>query len=272
MYRLSLELNFVNTVFPSGGVSGFSYINVRMRGEDISGAKSTLVQMMRFVLLFISFQLLLFVGLLMLAIGGKANDVVILVGGSLTTLLLIATVLITFVIGSKQRINSFFTFATRLINRLIHLFRRDRPEAINIQKVQDVFSELHDHYMHIRRNLDVLRKPLLFALLGNATETTAIYAVYIAFGHFVNPGAVILAYAVANFAGLLSVLPGGLGIYEALMTAVLAAGGVPASISLPVTIMYRVGNMAVQLPPGYILYHRALNAEPIQSEPPIHTG
>ena len=69
----------------------------------------------------------------------------------------------------------------------------------------------------------------------------------------------IIAYAIANFAGMVSVLPGGIGIYEALMTGVLAAGGVPPAISLPVTVMYRVVNMSVQLPPGYFLYHRALH-------------
>jgi uncharacterized membrane protein YbhN (UPF0104 family) len=48
---------------------------------------------------------------------------------------------------------------------------------------------------------------------------------------WVNPGAIILAYAVANFAGLISILPAGVGIYEALMSAVLAATGIPAGVS-----------------------------------------
>jgi uncharacterized protein (TIRG00374 family) len=72
---------------------------------------------------------------------------------------------------------------------------------------------------------------------------------------------VIIAYAVANFAGLVSILPGGIGIYEGLMTLVLAASGIPSGVSLPVTVMYRVVNMLVQLPPGYVLYHRALHSD-----------
>jgi hypothetical protein len=42
------------------------------------------------------------------------------------------------------------------------------------------------------------------------------------------------------------------------MTAVLVAAGVPARLSLPVTVMYRVLNTLLQLPPGYILYHLTL--------------
>ena len=42
------------------------------------------------------------------------------------------------------------------------------------------------------------------------------------------------------------------------MTAVLSAGGVPAAVSLPVTVMYRVVNTLIQVPPGYYFYHKAL--------------
>src|SRR6202007_1301767 len=100
--------------------------------------------------------------------------------------------------------------------------------------------------------------PFWYALLANVTEVLALYVVYLAFGQYVNVGAVILAYAVANFAGLISVLPAGIGIYEGLMTAVLAATGFPAKISIPVTLMYRVINMFIQLLPGYYFYQKAI--------------
>jgi uncharacterized protein (TIRG00374 family) len=80
----------------------------------------------------------------------------------------------------------------------------------------------------------------------------------LAFGEWVNFGAIIIAYAIANFAGLVSVLPGGIGIYEGLMTAVLASTGISPSVSLPVTVMYRVVNTLIQIPPGYYLYQLAL--------------
>jgi len=102
--------------------------------------------------------------------------------------------------------------------------------------------------------------PFLYLMIANATEVAAVYVVYIAFGRLVNVGAVILAYAVANFAGLVSVLPAGIGIYEGLMTAVLVATGIPAGLSIPVTIMYRVINMTIQLTPGYYFYQKALRS------------
>jgi uncharacterized protein (TIRG00374 family) len=262
MIRLALELNFVNTVFPSGGVSGFSYIAIRLRDEGVSTAKATLVQMMRFFLIFVSVQLLLFAGLIALAIGGQANDFAILIAGVVGTLIVVLTFLGAFIIGSKARINAFFTFVTQALNWLIHLVRRSHPETISVHRAKRAFTELHEQYMALRTNPQSLKKPLLFALISVSTEILTIYTVYVAFGSWVNIGAVIAAYAVANFAGLLSILPGGIGIYEALMTAVLTASGVPAALSLSVTVMYRVLNMLIQLPLGYFFYHRTLHAEP----------
>ncbi|MGH7233955.1 MAG: lysylphosphatidylglycerol synthase domain-containing protein, partial [Candidatus Saccharimonadales bacterium] len=81
----------------------------------------------------------------------------------------------------------------------------------------------------------------------------------IAFGHFVNPGAIILAYGIANFAGFVSILPGGIGVYETLMIAVLLAAGISPSLSVPVIIMYRVLNTVLQLPPGYYYYQKEIS-------------
>lgn len=265
LYRLSLELNFVNNIFPSASVSGFSYFGVRLKaGADISGAKATLVQLMKFIMMFISFQILLVVGVLLLAVDHKASGLVILVASSLMTMLVVTTFGLAFVIGSKRRINGFFTTLTKWLNRAIHIVRPKHPETINIGRAQVVFTDLHHNYMTLRKDWKALGVPLAYSLLANVTEIATIYVVYIAFGNWVNPGAVIVAYAIANFAGFVSVLPGGVGIYEALMTAVLVAAGVPAGISLPVTVMYRVLNMLVQLPPGALLYHRSLHAKSVK--------
>lgn len=260
MYRVNLELNFVNHILPSGGVSGISYFNVRMRSYNISGAKSALVQLMKLLLLFVSFQPLLILGIIFLAARGHANNLILVVATSIITLVVVGTFVGVYIIESRQRINAFLTFITRALNWLIHLVRRKTPETISIKRAQEAFNELHDNYQLLKQNLWALKMPFVYMLIANATEVAAIYVVYIAFGELVNVGAVILAYAVANFAGLISVLPAGIGIYEGLMTGVLAATGIAASLSIPVTVMYRVVNMFIQLTPGYILYQRAVRA------------
>ncbi|HSW80227.1 MAG TPA: lysylphosphatidylglycerol synthase transmembrane domain-containing protein [Candidatus Saccharimonadales bacterium] len=273
LFETSLELNFVNSVFPSGGVSGISYFGMRMRSEreKITGGRATLVQLMKLALLFLSFEILLVIGLICLAFSGAVNNFVILVAGSLSTLLVVGTVGFVMIIGHERRIQATFTFFTNLLNRLILIVRKNHPETISMATARSAVDELHSNYKLIEQHWSDLKVPFWWSFVANVAEVGAVYIVYIAFGHWVNPGAVILAYSVANFAGLISVLPGGVGIYEALMTGVLVAAGVPAAISLPVTVMYRVLNMLIQLPPGYYFYHRTLHGtgDKTQAQPGI---
>lgn len=258
MFRLSLELRFVNYVLPSGGVSGISYFGIRMRDEGVSATKGTLAQVMKFFLIFISFQPLLILGLLFLAARDHASNLVIAVATALITSLVIGTLLGIYIIESKSRINGFLKFVSRALNRVINLFRRGHPETIKIHGVEKAVNDLHENYQILKGNIPKLKWPLFFAFVANSTEIASLYAIYVAFGEFVNIGAVILAYAVANFAGLISVLPAGIGIYEGLMTAVLVATGIPAKLSIPVTIMFRIVSMFIQLIPGYYYYQRAI--------------
>lgn len=260
LFRTSLELNFVNHVFPSGGVTGISYFGLRLRHGKITGGKATLVQVMKLALTFLSFELVIIFGLLSLAVMGKASNFVVMVAAILSTLLVVGTVAFVYIIESRRRINAFFGTMTKVLNRVIYVLRPAHPETINTEKARHLFDDFHNNYKEIRRNYQALRGPFWYAFLANVTEVAAVYVVYLAFGQVVNIGAVIMAYAVANFAGLVSVLPGGIGVYEALMTAVLASAGIPAGVSLPVTVTYRVLNTLIQVPPGYYFYQKALRS------------
>lgn len=259
LFKASLELNFVNHVFPSGGVSGISFFGLRMKALGARASQATLVQTMKLLLMFLSFEILLFGGMLILAINGKASNLTMFIGTVIAMSVLAGTALFAYVIGSKYRINAFFTLVTKILNRIIQVVRPRHPETIRIDTAHQVFDDFHETYMQLRNKQRDLLAPFWWGFVVNATEVMVIYAVYIAFGEWVNLGAIILAYAVANFAGLISILPGGVGVYEGLMTAVLATAGISPAVSLPVTVMYRVLNTALQIPPGYYLYHRSLH-------------
>jgi uncharacterized protein (TIRG00374 family) len=265
LYKSALALNYVNTLFPSGGVSGISYFGARLKTAELSGPRASAVQLFKLVLYFLSFEGLILFGVLALAVQGHMSSIILLLAGSLATALVFLTVGLGFVVSSQKRITGFFAYCTMLLNRCIRLVRPERQETITIDKVRNVFDDLHQNYKLISKDWGRLRQPFLWALLANFWEVAAIYVVYVAFGEWVNVGAVILAYAVANFAGLVSVLPGGVGIYEGLMTLTLSATGVPSRLSLPVTVMYRIIAITVQLVPGAYFYHQHLGRKQLPS-------
>jgi uncharacterized protein (TIRG00374 family) len=267
LYRASLELNFVNHVFPSGGVTGLSYFTLRLRkGKELSSGKVTFIHVTKITMYIIAYEVLLIFGVFALALRGHANNLVILAAGSISTLLIVGSVIFVYIIGSKYRIDRFFTAMTKLLNRLIRVVRPKKPETISVDSARVLFNDFHGTYQEIKSKSSQLKSPLLYSLLADFTEILAVYVVYIAFDKLVNVGAVILAYGIANVAGLISVVPGGFGIYEGLMTGALATTGIPPGTSLPITVTYRLLNTFLQVPPGYYLYQRTLKKG---GEPPV---
>jgi uncharacterized protein (TIRG00374 family) len=258
LYKASLELNFINHIFPSGGVSGISYFGMRLRDDKITGSRATLVQIMKLLMYGLSFEALLVFGLIFMAVGNRVNDLVIMITTLIATLLIMATLVFVAIIGSENRIRITFSYLSYLINKLIALVRKDKM-TVSISRIENSVLDLHANYKLIEARFRDLKWTFFWAFMANLTEILCVYVVYVAFGKWVNFGAVILAYGVANFAGLVSILPGGVGIYEGLMTVVLSAAGVPARLSLPVTVMYRVMNTLIQLPAGYYYYHKNLS-------------
>ncbi|MEJ0073751.1 MAG: hypothetical protein WDN27_06845 [Candidatus Saccharibacteria bacterium] len=143
--------------------------------------------------------------------------------GVLVTLVVVGTAVFAYIIGSKSRIAGFFMLVTRQLNRLLTLFKRGNSDTINVERTRALFEDLHDNYMLIRKDIRQLKWPFFLGadgeFLGSGGGVRGVCGVRA----LRNFGAVIIAYAVANFAGLVSVLPGGVGIYEGLMTLVLTA-------------------------------------------------
>lgn len=257
MYKVALELNFVNHVFPSGGVSGFSYLSIRLKSVGVSTSKSTLAQILRFALTFISFILLLMLALIVLSLGKNTSPLIILIASTIIGSTIFGSAVGIFIISKASRIKAFVSWLPKALNYVFKYFKKGK-ELISMERVEGTLEELHKDYKVLSRDMRLIRWLLVWALLINVAELVTIYLVYVAFGSLINPGALIIAYAVANFAGLVAVLPGGVGIYEGLMTATLASAGVNKGLALSATVVYRILSMAVFLPIGYIFYNRAI--------------
>ncbi|MGH7237684.1 MAG: hypothetical protein ACREGF_04065, partial [Candidatus Saccharimonadales bacterium] len=149
LFKASLELNFVNNVFPSGGVSGISYFGARMRGDKITAGKATAVQLIKLLLVYLSFEALLIVGVLIMAIYGHVNNLVILAATAISTLLAVGTAVFVWIIGSRPRINATFRVAIKALNAFVRLIRPSGKNAFKMESVRHVVDELHDSYQQI---------------------------------------------------------------------------------------------------------------------------
>ncbi len=259
MGRISLELNFVNHVLPSGGASGVAYFNWRLSKLGVNTARSTMAQAVRYVAGFISATVMLMGGLLWVTIDGTVNRWIILMSAALIIGMIISTFALYFAVSNKRRVSRFASWATRTGNAAVRRLTFGRVRAaLNYNRVDKYFMELHEDYVELSYNKRLLLQPILWGLLYVTMDVAMFWVTFWSFGVYVNPATIMIAYHVASAAGFLVATPGGIGAYEALMVMVIVMSGVDKANAIASVILARALILVVTIVGGYIFYQQSI--------------
>lgn len=269
--RISLEMNFVNHVLPSGGVSGISYMNWRLGRLGVSASKSTMAQAVRYVVGFAAMATMLALSVLVVTIDGNINRWIILMSSAIVTVMIVATLVLVYLVKSPRRLERFSALITRGINKIVRTVTfGKKPEILSALIVNAYFQDMHADYIALNRDKRVLIKPYLWALLFTVVEVALFFVAFLALGSVVNPAPILIAYGVASFAGFIVVTPGGAGAYEAIMVFILAAAGLQPGDAIAGVLLARVIILLSTIGLGYIFYQRALIKYDKRTTPDLH--
>lgn len=259
MGRISLELNFVNHVLPSGGASGVAYFNWRLSKLGVNTARSTMAQAVRYVAGFVSATVMLVFGLLWVTIDGMVNRWIILMSAVLIISMIVGTFALYYTVSNKQRIGKISSWIVRTGNAIVRALTFGKiSAALNYNHVDAFFLELHQDYVELSRERRLLLQPVLWGFLYVAMDVAMFWVTFAALGTYVNPATILIAYHVASAAGFLVATPGGLGAYEALMVMVIVMSGVDNADALAGVILARVIILLVTIIGGYIFYQQSI--------------
>jgi len=268
MTRLALELNFVNHILPSGGAAGFSYLAWVLSRYKVSVARSTMSQIVRFTLTFISFVLLLGVAMIILTFNHHIDKTIVLVGGALFVVAIGGTVFGIWLIKSLPRLRSFSAWLTKTSNKFITWITRGKKvDVVKAEVLLEFFGGLHDDFLAIRRDRRILIVPFIWAITANILDVSLIWISFWALGYQVDPSLLFVAFGIASIAGAVSATPGGAGVYEAVMVAFLAASNVSPEIAIAGTLLARVTLLSGTILFGYIFYQLTILKYGKQSTP-----
>lgn len=257
--RMSLEMNFVNHILPSGGVSGISYMTWRLGKHGVPPGRATMAQVVRFAMTFAAFIILLAIAVVVVTVDGTINRWIILMSGILVAFMVGAIVAGMYLVSSQHRMVTAANWIVRIGNRVVRAITFGRKKAVmRRKKVELFFQEMHDDYLVLRHDKRILRQPLLWALLFTLADAGLFLITFWALGVPVNPAPILIAYGVAAMAGFFVVTPGGAGAYEAIMVAFLAIAGISQSTAIAGIVLTRVILLLGTIALGYLFYQMAL--------------
>lgn len=259
LMRISLELNFVNHVLPSGGVSGVSYMNWRLGKFGVPGGKATMAQAVRYVTGFAAMVVLLVISVVVVTVDGTVNRWIILMSSTLVSVMIFVTMLLVFLFNNEVRMHRFARTIARACNMIVRRVTFGKVDAvIKPHDLVKFLDDMQDDYVAVMRDKRVLIKPFLWGLFFTATEIAIFWIVFWALGSPVNPAPILIAYGLASIAGFIVVTPGGAGAYEAIMVTVLTIAGMPKGEAIAGIVLTRVIILLVTIGVGWALYQQVV--------------
>lgn len=257
--RMALELNFVNHILPSGGVSGVSYINWRLGHFGVSTGRATMAQVIKYTTGFAAFAVLLVLAVVIVTIDGQINRWIILISSGLVGSMFATIAAAVFLLSSKRRIDRFAVWTHYILNSLIRKITfGHKVGVIKAEPIATFFDELHRDFLALNNEKRLLNKPFLWGLLNMTSDAALFLITFWALGVTVNPAIILIAYGVASIAGFFVATPGGAGAYEAIMVSFLAIAGVTSGVAIAGIVLTRVILLLGTIIFGYIFYQHAL--------------
>lgn len=253
--RMALELNFVNHILPSGGVSGISYMTWLLGKYGVSPGRATMSQVVRYTAGFLAYLTLLLISVVLITLDTGVDRFIILVSSVLATTIVFFIIFGVYIISSSTRLEGFARWSTRVINSFVRRVTFGRKaHTLQLAQVQHFFCEFHDDFVALRADKRILLKPYLWGLVYNAMDIGLFVIGFWALGYAVNPAAITIAYGIASIAGFIVITPGGAGAYEAIMIGFLGTSGIPPAAVIAGVLLTRVILLLGTIVSGYIFY------------------
>jgi len=229
-------------VLPAGGATAgaFRYKLLRQGGAPagdaavalaVEGAMSTL---MLAVLLWLA----LVVSIPVLGIN-RIYTTAALIGA-----ILLAGLLLALILHSREPVATAQPFTT-LIRKLPQRVR-PRAQRIAAGAVRQVNQLLSDR--------SALAASASYAAGNWVLDAASLWVFLAAFGHYLNPVALLVAYGIATLLGSLPITPGGLGTIEGLLLPALIGFGVPGTAAVLAVVSWRLFEFWLPVPVAGLAY------------------
>lgn len=259
-FRVALEINFLDTAFPSGGVSGIAYTVWRMGKIGVNKSLTLTTQLMRGVMTLIAYVSLFAISLVIMTIQGDGDTMMIIFTVLVILALIFGVFFLSFIFGNKKRVLGITNWCINIANGFVKKisFGKINKDVIPKNKAVKFMTDMHKDYVMLTSDKKLLIKPLFWAFVHILSDIALFVTAFLAVGVPFNPVALVVSYGAAS--GLANVVftPGGFGAFEPTMAGMMASFGSPYAGAWSAVILSRVILVLGTIGSGYVVYLQAM--------------
>lgn len=248
---LYLGINLVNTVAPTLGLSGLVYMMYLEKKRGLSRTDTLLINYLHYIINYLVFLLVLFLGLVYLLVIREVTGTVLIV--TLVFTLFVASITLIGYLAFTRPL--FLTKTTRIISGLLGRVTGHQNGYFRTEQLDRFVENSQRAWGRSPKSPIHLLEAGGYALL---THTTSMVMLWLAFVTFQIPPSLLIlvaGYTIGTILNMVPFIPSGIGLTEGGMTAVFVAFGVPVEQALAVTLLYRAIFVWFPLGLGLIAIH-----------------
>jgi uncharacterized protein (TIRG00374 family) len=129
-----------------------------------------------------------------------------------------------------------------------------RIPFIHASALRGSFDQVSERLNELSRQRRVVGEALGLAAANWLLDAASLFVFVGAFGYWVNPDGLLVAYGLAYVLAALPITPGGLGVVEATLTSLLVGFGCPRGVAVLGVVSYRLINFWLPIPLGGLTY------------------
>jgi uncharacterized protein (TIRG00374 family) len=249
----------VNHVITTGGVVGFSLRYLLMRMYSVSFKNVLTSSFLHFY--FTSLDMLTFLPITIVYLMGHTTlpRIFVIALGVMTFIFSVLLVVTTFLVVFPSQRRPIIGFMVYRLRRFLR-----RKWILWMIQFDDTLTSGAKAFSHHPLKLGIV---LLLTILDFSCSIIAMGFVFNALGPPVEPAVLVTGYVIGIMAGVISMIPGGLGVQEGSMASIYALLGVPFGQAILAAVLFRI--LYYLLPYLLILpfYNRLLSNAKLQAMP-----
>ncbi len=122
------------------------------------------------------------------------------------------------------------------------------------EKIEAFLRNIAQRIDDIIKDKNLLIRSLIWASANWLLDATCLWLFIAAFGNFMSPVDVLVAYGLANVLAAIPITPGGLGVVEGVLIPTLHGFGASSNVALVAVLSYRLINFWLPIPAGGVSY------------------
>ena len=247
-FKIGSIAAFAIHFFPVGSLGQGAVDYAFLRKRDVEAGSILLMWVLRIIISYTAFLIIFLVGLILLPTIPHLK-----LSPKLISLIIFAVLsfLAGYIIYLYRHKDQFRVFWNRFLRFFDSFLSKVRGRKVSQERESEIFEDIYRGIGLFGRKKRYSVYAVLAAAIFWLGDITCFYFVFLSFGYHIHWGILIFGYCISALLGMISFIPGGLGVTEGSMGLLFASLGVPSSLAIMSILVFRFFSFWIWIPFGF---------------------